>query len=158
MTPPRQCPISASPRDTPGPDAWRRTTSAANQQSWPARAVVCPAGANIVRSPVSLRSTVAPRAQPRSVRPLQCCPNPTNFAKNSKITAQKGAKPLDSFVIIVLAVSLLDCQNHKHLNRGTQLWLKTKPRSTFSPAFSVLARPPLSKSSSKRRSRAKRSS
>ena len=39
--------------------AWRRTTSAASQQSWPAHAVVCPAGANIVRSPVSLRSTVS---------------------------------------------------------------------------------------------------
>ena len=45
--------------------AWRRTTSAASQQSWPAHAVVCPAGANIVRSPVSLRSTVVPRLQPR---------------------------------------------------------------------------------------------
>ena len=48
--------------------AWRRTTSAASQQSWPARAVVCPAGANIARSPVSLRSTVAPRSQPRNPR------------------------------------------------------------------------------------------
>ena len=48
--------------------AWRRTTSAASQQSWPARAVVCPAGANIARSPVSLRSTVAPRSQPRNSR------------------------------------------------------------------------------------------
>ena len=48
--------------------AWRRTTSAASQQSWPARAVVCPAGANIARSPVSLRSTVAPRSQPRNTR------------------------------------------------------------------------------------------
>ena len=46
--------------------AWRRTTSAASQQSWPAHAVVCPAGANIVRSPVSLRSTVVPRLQPRT--------------------------------------------------------------------------------------------
>ena len=60
------------PTPTPGPGAWRRTTSAASQQSWPARAVVCPAGANIVRSPVSLRSTVAPRSQPRSARPLPC--------------------------------------------------------------------------------------
>ena len=48
--------------------AWRRTTSAASQQSRPARAVVCPAGANIARSPVSLRSTVAPRSQPRNPR------------------------------------------------------------------------------------------
>ena len=48
--------------------AWRRTTSAASQQSWPARAVVCPAGANIACSPVSLRSTVAPRSQPRNSR------------------------------------------------------------------------------------------
>ena len=49
-----------------GKTAWRRTTSAASQQSWPAHAVVCPAGANIVRSPVSLRSTVVPRLQPRT--------------------------------------------------------------------------------------------
>ena len=48
--------------------AWRRTTSAASQQSWPTRAVVCPAGANIACSPVSLRSTVAPRSQPRNSR------------------------------------------------------------------------------------------
>ena len=48
--------------------AWRRTTSAASQQSWPTRAVVCPAVANIARSPVSLRSTVAPRSQPRNSR------------------------------------------------------------------------------------------
>ena len=48
--------------------AWRRTTSAASQQSWPARAVVCPAGANIACSPVSLRSTVAPRSQPHNSR------------------------------------------------------------------------------------------
>ena len=48
--------------------AWRRITSTASQQSWPARAVVCPAGANIARSPVSLRSTVAPRSQPRNPR------------------------------------------------------------------------------------------
>ena len=48
--------------------AWRRTTSAASQQSWPARAVVCPAEANIARSPVSLRSSVAPRSQPRNSR------------------------------------------------------------------------------------------
>ena len=46
--------------------AWRRTTSAASQQSWPAHAVVCPAGANIVRSPISLRSTVGPRSQLRT--------------------------------------------------------------------------------------------
>ena len=57
--------------------AWRRTASAASQQSWPAHAVVCPAGANIVRSPISLRSTVGPRSQPRTSagrrgrRPLQ---------------------------------------------------------------------------------------
>ena len=46
--------------------AWRRTTSAASLLRKPARAVVCPAGAIIVRSPVSLRSTVAPRAQSRT--------------------------------------------------------------------------------------------
>ena len=48
--------------------AWRRTTSAASLLRKPARAVVCPAGANIARSPVSLRSTVAPRSQPRNTR------------------------------------------------------------------------------------------
>ena len=96
--------------------AWRRTTSAASQQSWPAHAVVCPAGANIVRSPVSLRSTVAPRSQPRSARPLRGGGNPINFAKNSKFPAQNGAKPLDVFVIIVLAVSVIDCQPTEHLN------------------------------------------
>lgn len=46
--------------------AWRRTTSAASLLRKHARAVDCPAGAIIVRSPVSLRSTVAPRAQPRT--------------------------------------------------------------------------------------------
>ena len=55
-------------------------------------------------------------------RPLQCCPNPINFAKNSKFPAQNGAKPLDVFVIIVLAVSVIDCQPTEHLNKaaGTQ--------------------------------------
>ena len=48
--------------------AWRRTTSAASLLRKHARAVVCPAGANIARSPVSLRSTVAPRSQPRNSR------------------------------------------------------------------------------------------
>ena len=48
--------------------AWRRTTSAASLLRKPARAVVCPAGANIARSPVLLRSTVAPRSQPRNPR------------------------------------------------------------------------------------------
>ena len=48
--------------------AWRRTTSAASLLRKPARAVVCPAGANIARSPVSLRSTVAPGSQPRNPR------------------------------------------------------------------------------------------
>ena len=48
--------------------AWRRTTSAASLLRKHARAVVCPAGANIARSPVSLRSTVAPRSQPRNTR------------------------------------------------------------------------------------------
>ena len=48
--------------------AWRRTTSAASLLRKHARAVVCPAGANIARSPVSLRSTVAPRSQPRNPR------------------------------------------------------------------------------------------
>ena len=81
-----------------------------------ARAVVCPAGANIVRSPVSLRSTVAPRSQPRSARPLRGGGNPINFAKNSKFPARNGAKPLDVFVIIVLAVSVIDCQPTEHLN------------------------------------------
>ena len=46
--------------------AWRRTTSAASLLRKHALAVDCPAGAIIVRSPVSLRSTVAPRAQPRT--------------------------------------------------------------------------------------------
>ena len=96
--------------------AWRRTTSAASLLRKPARAVVCPAGANIVRSPVSLRSTVAPRSQPRSARPLRGGGNPINFAKNSKFPAQNGAKPLDVFVIIVLAVSVIDCQPTEHLN------------------------------------------
>ena len=36
-----------------------------------ARAVVCPAGANIVRVPVSFHSTVVLRSQPRNARPLQ---------------------------------------------------------------------------------------
>ena len=36
-----------------------------------ARAVVCPAGANIVRAPVSFHSTVVLRSQPRNARPLQ---------------------------------------------------------------------------------------
>ena len=31
--------------------AWRRATSAASQQSWPARAVACPAGASIAHYP-----------------------------------------------------------------------------------------------------------
>ena len=48
--------------------AWRRTTSAASLLRKHARAVVCPAGANIARFPVSLRSTVAPRSQPRNTR------------------------------------------------------------------------------------------
>ena len=48
--------------------AWRRTTSAASLLRKHARAVVCPAGANIARSPVSLRSTVAPGSQPRNTR------------------------------------------------------------------------------------------
>ena len=48
--------------------------------------------------------------------PLQGGSNPINFAKSSKITAQKGAKPLDAFVIIVLAVSVIDCQLSEHLN------------------------------------------
>ena len=48
--------------------AWRRTTSAASLLRKHARAVVCPAGANIARSPVSLRSTVAPGSQPRNPR------------------------------------------------------------------------------------------
>ena len=43
-------------------------TMAASLLRKPARAVVCPAGANIARSPVSLRSTVAPRSQPRNPR------------------------------------------------------------------------------------------
>ena len=51
--------------------AWRRTTSAASLLRKPARAVVCPAGANIVRTPVSFHSTVVLRSQPRNARPLQ---------------------------------------------------------------------------------------
>ena len=44
-------------------------TMAASLLRKPARAVIRPAGANIARSPVSLRSTVAPRSQPR--KPLR---------------------------------------------------------------------------------------
>ena len=44
--------------------AWRRTTSAASLLRKHARAVVCPAGANIAHTPVSLRSTVAPVRNP----------------------------------------------------------------------------------------------
>ena len=51
--------------------AWRRTTSAASLLRKHARAVVCPAGANIVRAPVSFHSTVVLRSQPRNARPLQ---------------------------------------------------------------------------------------
>ena len=49
-----------------GASAWRRTTSAASLLRKPARAVIRPAGANIARSPVSLRSTVVPCSQPRN--------------------------------------------------------------------------------------------
>ena len=49
-----------------GASTWRRTTSAASLLRKPARAVIRPAGANIARSPVSLRSTVAPCSQPRN--------------------------------------------------------------------------------------------
>ena len=38
-----------------------------------ARAVVCPAGANIVRAPVSFHSTAVLRSQPRNARPLRLC-------------------------------------------------------------------------------------
>ena len=41
-------------------------TMAASLLRKPARAIVRPAGANIARSPVSPRSTVAPRSQPRN--------------------------------------------------------------------------------------------
>ena len=41
-------------------------TMAASLLRKPARAVIRPAGANIARSPVSLRSTVAPCSQPRN--------------------------------------------------------------------------------------------
>ena len=44
-----------------GRGAWRRTTSAASQQSWPARAVACPAGASIAHYP--------------SFAPLNCGPS-----------------------------------------------------------------------------------
>ena len=47
-----------------GVNAWRRTTSAASLLRKHARAVVCPAGANIAHTPVSLRSTVAPVRNP----------------------------------------------------------------------------------------------
>ena len=78
--------------------AWRRTTSAASQQSWPAHAVVCPAGANIVRSPISLRSTVGPRSQPRTSagrrgrRPLQH--NPQGFSLPQTSAAAWGQAAL----------------------------------------------------------------
>ena len=132
MTPPRQCPISASPRDTPGALGGAQRAPPASKAGLLVR-LFAPRGQHC-SLPVS-PAQPWPHAHNPAVARLQCCPNPTNFAKNSKITAQKGAKPLDAFVIIVLAVSLLDCQNHKHLNRGTQLWLKTKPRSTFSSGF-----------------------
>ena len=64
MPPPQSCRLPL--RGFGG--AWRRTTSAASLLRKPARAVVCPAGANIARSPVSLRSTVAPGSQPRNTR------------------------------------------------------------------------------------------
>ena len=57
---------STTPLGFLGASAWRRTTSAASLLRKPARAVIRPAGANIARSPVSLRSTVAPCSQPRN--------------------------------------------------------------------------------------------
>ena len=62
-----------------------------------ALAVDCPAGAIIVRSPVSLRSTVAPRAQPRtaskqrqfSLRAFFCC--------QKKAGSREAAVPGQSF-------------------------------------------------------------
>ena len=78
--------------------AWRRTTSAASQQSWPAHAVVCPAGANIVRAPISLRSTVGARSQPRTStgrrgrRPLQH--NPQGFSLPQTSAAAWGQAAL----------------------------------------------------------------
>ena len=66
-----------------GPGGVRSTTSlgflgasAASLLRKPARAVIRPAGANIARSPVSLRSTVAPCSQPRN--PLGRGPLPRN--------------------------------------------------------------------------------
>ena len=71
--------------------AWRRTTSAASLLRKHALAVDCPAGAIIVRSPVSLRSTVAPRAQPRtasqqrqfSLRAFFCCQKKAGFRETA---------------------------------------------------------------------------
>ena len=76
----RSFPAGAPLPYTRGLGAWRRTTSAASSLREPARAVVCPAGANIARSPVSPRSTVAPRSQPRNARPAQTS---TLFSKNN---------------------------------------------------------------------------
>ena len=54
-------------------------TMAASLLRKPARAVIRPAGANIARSPVSLRSTVAPCSQPRNPLGRDCA-----VAKQSK--------------------------------------------------------------------------
>ena len=54
-------------------------TMAATLLRKPARAVIRPAGANIARSPVSLRSTVAPCSQPRNPLGRDCA-----VAKQSK--------------------------------------------------------------------------
>ena len=74
-------------------------TMAASLLRKPARAVIRPAGANIARSPVSPRSTVAPCSQPRN--PLRRGSLPRNsetfFAtffghKKGRLTGQKPLK------------------------------------------------------------------
>ena len=67
----RSCKVNGHLREGRGPGARRRTTSADSLLRKHARAVVCPAGANIVRAPVSFHSTVVLRSQPRNARPLQ---------------------------------------------------------------------------------------
>ena len=72
--------------------AWRRTTSAASLLRKPALAVDCPAGAIIVRSPVSLCSTVAPRAQPRTASKQRQFSLVLSFAAKRKNNLPGGSR------------------------------------------------------------------
>ena len=78
-------------RNTPGSSgAWQRTTSAASLLRKPARAVVCPAGANIAHTPVSLRSTVVLCSQPRNAAPYNrgvCIRQPADCAPTATTAA-----------------------------------------------------------------------